>query len=102
MNKVAHKTCLNCTLESNVLCSVGLLTTVRDFSISVNSFRRRLKAEMFRCSGQHQQTGQCLLPLVAAKFFVDDPADASSQRHEECQCGLLLTVAMPAKQIWCK
>ena len=44
-------------------------------------------------SGQHQQTGQCLLPFVAAKFFVDDPADASSQRQEECQCGLLLTVA---------
>jgi len=47
-------------------------------------------------SGQHQQTGQCLLPLVAAKFFVDDPADSSSQRQEECQCGLLLTVAVPA------
>jgi len=26
-------------------------------------------------SGQHQQIGQCLLPLVAANFFVDDPAD---------------------------
>ena len=52
-------------------------------------------------SGQHQQTGQCLLPLVAAKLFVDDPADASSQRREECQCGLLLTVAVavPAKQV---
>jgi len=34
-------------------------------------------------SGQHQQTGQCLLPLVAAMFFVDDPADASNQRREE-------------------
>jgi len=30
---------------------------------------------------------------------VDDPADASSQRQEECQCGLLLTVAVPAKQV---
>ena len=29
-------------------------------------------------SGQHQQTGQCLLPLVAVMFFVDDPADTSS------------------------
>ena len=49
-------------------------------------------------SGQHQQTGKCLLPLiVAAKFFVDDPADTSSQRQEECQCGLLLTVAVLAK-----
>jgi len=28
--------------------------------------------------GQHQQIGQCLLPLVAANFFVDDPAGASS------------------------
>jgi len=51
-------------------------------------------------SGQHQQTGQCLLPLVEAMFFVDDPADAStSQRQEECRCGLLLTVAAPAKQV---
>ena len=50
-------------------------------------------------SGQHQQTGQCLLPLVATKFFVDDPADASSQRQEECHCGLLLTVAVSAKQV---
>jgi len=50
-------------------------------------------------SGQHQQTGQCLLPLVAATFFVDDPADASSQRQEECRRGLLLTVAVPAKQV---
>jgi len=32
-------------------------------------------------------------------FFVDDPADASSQQREECQCGLLLTVAVPAKQV---
>ena len=31
-------------------------------------------------SRQHQQIGQCLLPLVAANFFVDDPAGASSQR----------------------
>ena len=50
-------------------------------------------------SGQHQQTGQCLLPLVAAMFFVDDPADASSQRREECLCGLLLTAAVLAKQV---
>ena len=50
-------------------------------------------------SGQHQQIGQCLLPLVAAMFFVDDPADASSQRQEECQCELLLTVAVPSKQV---
>jgi len=50
-------------------------------------------------SGQHQQIGQCLLPLVAANFFVDDPADASSQQQEECWCGLLLTVAVPAKQV---
>jgi len=51
-------------------------------------------------SGQHQQVGQCLLPLVAANFFVDDPAGASSQRQEECWCGLLLTVAMPAKLLF--
>jgi len=50
-------------------------------------------------SRQHQQIGQCLLPLAAANFFVDDPADASSQRPEECRCGLLLTVAVPAKQV---
>ena len=29
-------------------------------------------------SGQHQQIGQCLLPLVAANFFVDDPAGERS------------------------
>ena len=46
-------------------------------------------------SRQHQQIGQCLLPLVAANFFVDDRAGASSQRREECWCGLLLTVAVP-------
>jgi len=34
-------------------------------------------------SRQHQQIGQCLLPLVAANFFVDDPAGASSQRWEQ-------------------
>ena len=50
-------------------------------------------------SGQHQQIGQCLLPLVAANFFVDDPAGASSQQREECRCGLLLTVEVPAKQV---
>ena len=50
-------------------------------------------------SGQHQQIGQCLLPLVAANFSVDDPAGASSQQREECRCGLLLTVAVPAKQV---
>jgi len=50
-------------------------------------------------SRQHQQIGQCLLPLVATDFFVDDPAGASSQRREEWQCGLLLTVAVPAKQV---
>ena len=50
-------------------------------------------------SGQHQQIGQCLLPLVAANFFVDDPAGTSSRRREECWRGLLLTVAVPAKQM---
>ena len=35
-------------------------------------------------SGQHQQTGQCLLPVVAAMFFVDDPADTSSQSIDSC------------------
>ena len=50
-------------------------------------------------SRQHQQIGQCLLPLVAANFYVDDPAGASSQQREECWCGLLLTVAVPAKQV---
>jgi len=35
-------------------------------------------------SEQHQQIRQCLLPLVAANFFVDDPAGASSQLREEC------------------
>jgi len=50
-------------------------------------------------SGQHQQIGQCLFPLVAANFFVDNPAGASSQWREECWCGLLLTVAVPAKQV---
>ena len=37
-------------------------------------------------SAQHPQIGQCLLPLVAANFFVDDPAGASSQRRKECIC----------------
>ena len=50
-------------------------------------------------SRQHQQIGQCLLPLAAADFSVDDPAGASSQQREECRCGLLLTVAVPAKQV---
>jgi len=50
-------------------------------------------------SRQHQQIGQCLLPIAAANFSVDDPAGASSQQREECQCGLLLTVAVPAKQV---
>ena len=50
-------------------------------------------------SRQHQQIGQCLLLLVAANFFVNNPAGASSQRREECRCGLLLTVAVPAKQV---
>ena len=35
-------------------------------------------------SRQHQQIGQCLLPLAAANFFVDHPAGASSQWREEC------------------
>ena len=30
---------------------------------------------------------------------MDDPAGASSQQREECRCGLLLTVAVPAKQV---
>jgi len=51
-------------------------------------------------SGQHQQIGQCLLPLVAANFFVDDPAGTSSQRQEECRCGLLLTVAVPESGVF--
>ena len=50
-------------------------------------------------SRQHQQIGQCLLPLAAANFSVDDPAGASSQQREECKYGLLLTVAVPAKQV---
>jgi len=50
-------------------------------------------------SKQHQQIGQCLLPIAAANFSVDDPAGASSQQREECRCGLLLTVAVPAKQV---
>jgi len=49
-------------------------------------------------SRQHQQIGKCLLP-VAANFFADDPAGTSSQRLEECWCGLLLTVALLAKQV---
>jgi len=28
---------------------------------------------------------------------VDDPAGASSQQREECRCGLLLTVEVPAE-----
>ena len=50
-------------------------------------------------SRQHQQIGQRLLPLAAANFSVDDPAGASSQQREECRCGLLLTVEVPAKQV---
>ena len=50
-------------------------------------------------SRQHQQIGQRLLPLAAANFSVDDPAGASSQQREECRCGLLLTVAVPVKQV---
>ena len=46
-----------------------------------------------------QQIGQCLLPLAAANFSVADPAGASSQQREECRCGLLLTVAVPTKQV---
>ena len=30
---------------------------------------------------------------------MDDPAGASSQQREECWYGLLLTVAVPAKQV---
>jgi len=30
---------------------------------------------------------------------VDDPVGASSQQREECRCGLLLTVEVPAKQV---
>ena len=52
-------------------------------------------------SRHHQQIGQCLLPLAAANFSVDDLAGASSQQREECWCGLLLTVAVPAKQVCC-
>jgi len=51
-------------------------------------------------SRQHQQIGQRLLPLAAANFSVDDPAGASSQQREECRCGLLLTVEVPAKQVY--
>ena len=50
-------------------------------------------------SRQHQQIGQCLLPIAAANFSVDDPAGTSSQQREECRCGLLLTVEVPAKQV---
>ena len=50
-------------------------------------------------SRQHQQIGQCLLPIDAANFSVDDPAGAFSQQREECRCGLLLTVEVPAKQV---
>ena len=50
-------------------------------------------------SRQDQQIGQRLLPLAAANFSVDDPAGASSQKREECRCGLLLTVEVPAKQV---
>jgi len=50
-------------------------------------------------SRQRQQIGQRLLPLAAANFSVDDPAGASSQQREECRCGLLLTVEVPAKQV---
>jgi len=78
------------------VCSTYSLTAALDqlrFVVSSTSSDLGLR------SGQHQQTGQCLLPLVAVIFFVDDPADASSQRREECQCGLLLTVAVPAKQV---
>ena len=49
-------------------------------------------------SRQHQQIER-LLPLAAANFSVDDPAGASSQQREECRCGLLLTVEVPAKQV---
>ena len=52
-----------------------------------------------RRSRQHQQIGQRLLPLAAANFSVDDPAGASSQQREECRCGRLLTVEVPAKQV---
>jgi len=31
-------------------------------------------------SRQHQQIGQCLLPIAAANFSVDDQAGASSQQ----------------------
>jgi len=50
-------------------------------------------------SRQHQQISQCLLPIAAANFSVDDPAGASSQQREECRYRLLLTVAAPAKQV---
>ena len=50
-------------------------------------------------SRQHQQIGQCLLPLATANFSVDDPAGASSQQREECRCGLLLAVEVPVKQV---
>ena len=50
-------------------------------------------------SRQHQQISQCLLPTAAANFSVDNPVGASSQQREEWRCGLLLTVAVPAKQV---
>ena len=45
-------------------------------------------------SRQHQQIGQCLLPIAAANSSMDNPAGASSQQREECRCGHLSTVVL--------
>jgi len=84
-----HHTCICSSLTHSLTAALDQLRVVAS-STSNDSGQR---------SRQHQQIGQCLLPLAAANFSVDDPAGASSQQREECRCGLLLTVAVPAKQV---
>jgi len=115
VSNVERKSCVSCyisTTKRNLgrrVLHLGRRVGIAPFTVSTHSLTAALDQlrvmasstsnDLGLRSGQHQQTGQCLLPLVAAKFFVDDPADASSQRRGECQCVLLLTVAVPAKQV---
>ena len=94
------------TAQAELLCCKRFDWSFSDFTHSLTAALDQLRV-VASCtsndpgprSRQHQQIGQCLLPLAAANFSVDDAAGASSQQREECRCGLLLTVEVPAKQV---
>ena len=88
-DKAYRRTILQCTLTHSLTAALDQLRVVASSTSNDPGPRSR----------QHQQIGQCLLPLAAANFSVDDPAGASSQQREESRCGLLLTVAVPVKQV---